>query len=152
MLDENLIDRLQIIFRRQVHDGQVLVVKHLVFIGRVAIAPDEVDEQILVRVHMPVEVHDHEPGKLEEARIHQPPVPRIRPGNRGDYRAPEPVGALFLGEPVHRRLADAGIDWPALHDKAARNGRAFASLHQRNRGEDRDRGLADGHHMHIAIE
>ena len=75
VLDENLIDGLQIVFRREVHHCQILVVELLVLLDRVAVAAHKMEEEILVRVHMPVEVHHHEPGQLQESGIDQPPVP-----------------------------------------------------------------------------
>ena len=66
---ENLVDGLQVEFRRQIHHRQILVIEFAMLLGAVAVALHQMAEQILVRVHVPVEVHGHEPGQLQKARI-----------------------------------------------------------------------------------
>jgi hypothetical protein len=85
---KHLVDRLQIIFRREIHDGEIFVVEFLVLLDGVAVALNQVHEQILVRVHMAIEVHRHEAGQLQEPGIDETAMPAVRPGHRGDDRPP----------------------------------------------------------------
>ena len=69
VLLEHGLDRLQVKLGGQVHDREVLVVEVLVLLDGVAVALDEVVEQIDVRIHVALEVHGHEARQLHEARI-----------------------------------------------------------------------------------
>src|SRR5947207_4790350 len=65
---EDGIDRLEIVLGGQVHDGEIFVVELAVLLHRVAVALDQMDEQVAVRVHMAIEVHADETLELQEAR------------------------------------------------------------------------------------
>ena len=69
MADEHRLDGLQIELGRQVHDGEILVVELAVLLGRIAVAVDEMAEQAAMRLDVAIEVHGHEAGELQEARI-----------------------------------------------------------------------------------
>src|SRR5919201_4232744 len=73
MAHEHRVDRLQVELRRQVHDGQVLVVECAVLFRGVAVAAHEMKEEVLVSPGMAIEVHGHEPGQLKEARVDAAP-------------------------------------------------------------------------------
>ena len=67
--EEHRLDGLQIELGGQVHHRQILVVELAVLVGGVAVAFDEVTEQIAVRLHVPIDVHRQEAGDLQEAGI-----------------------------------------------------------------------------------
>ena len=69
---EHGIDRLEIKLGREVHDGEIFVVEVARLLGRVAIAADEMFEHVDVGIEVPVEIHRHETGKLQEAGIDLP--------------------------------------------------------------------------------
>ncbi len=120
MLHENLVDCLQVILRRKIHDGEIFVVEIFVLLHGIPVAAHQVHEQLFVCVHVAVEVHGHEAGKLEEARIHEAAVALIWPRHRCDDRAPEPIGAFLLGKLIDGGWTDARIDRASLQDHAPR--------------------------------
>src|SRR3546814_3773622 len=67
---EHDVDRLEVEFGGHVAHGAIFVVEMLGRIGALVIALDEVFEHLPMRDHVAAEVHRHEAGKLEEARIH----------------------------------------------------------------------------------
>ena len=67
--DEHRLDRLHVIGRVQVHHREVLVVEVAMLLGQVAVAVHEMVEHLEMGVDVAVEVHRHEAGKLQEARI-----------------------------------------------------------------------------------
>ena len=69
VLDENRIDGLQVELRRQVHHRQILVIEVAVLVDQVAVALHQIAEQVLMGVHVAVEVHADEAVELQEARI-----------------------------------------------------------------------------------
>src|SRR3546814_9948533 len=74
---EHDVDRLEVEFGGHVAHGAIFVVEMLGRIGALVIALDEVFEHLPMRDHVAAEVHRHEAGKLEEARIHLSPAARI---------------------------------------------------------------------------
>ena len=67
--DEHRLHRLQVELGGQVHDGEIFVVEVAVLLGAVAVVLDQMHEELLVRRDVAVEVHAHEAGELQEARI-----------------------------------------------------------------------------------
>ena len=54
MLDEHGLDGLQIERRVQIHDGQIFVIEFAMLLGRIAIALDQMAEQVLMGVDVPI--------------------------------------------------------------------------------------------------
>ena len=69
MLLENPGDGLEEKLGRQVHDREILVIELTVLLSTVAIPAHQVFEQLHVSIDVPVEVHRHETGQLDEAGI-----------------------------------------------------------------------------------
>ena len=121
--DEDGIDRLQIILGGQVHDGEIFVVELAMLLRRVAVALDQMDEQIAVRVHVAIEVHADEALELQEARIDVAHHARMRERHLGDDVAAEPIDAALLRQLVDRGRIAAGVDRAAhQRDRARRVG------------------------------
>src|SRR5262249_61009687 len=98
MFLKDALDGLQIEIRRQVHDGVILVVKALGRRRALAIAADEVLEEIDMRRDVTVEIHRHEAGELQEARIDAAEGAGIARRHRLDDAALEPSGRARGGE------------------------------------------------------
>ena len=76
MVDEHCLQRLEVIFGRQVHDGQILIIELAVLFRRVTVAFDEVIEHLPMGRDMAIRVHRHESAELHEAWIdHAAPDP-----------------------------------------------------------------------------
>ena len=111
------------------------------------------EEEVLVGVGVAVEVHRHEARELQEARID------LAAGARDAARAPT-VMTWFVNQSVPRSIGDvvdgrrahAGVDRAAREDHAQRDVRVAILLHERDGGEHRHRGLADGEDVHVAVE
>ncbi len=101
--DEHGVDRLQIILRGQVHDGEILVIELAVLLRRVAVALHQMEEQVAVRVDVAVEIHADEAVELQEARIDVAHHAGMRERHLGDDVAAEPFDAALLGELVDAR-------------------------------------------------
>src|SRR5215471_15410240 len=80
VLDEHRINRLHVKLGGQVHHRQVLVVELAVLVGGVAVAAHQMVEHFLLRLHVSVEVHGHEPRQLQKTRVDLPPAARERHG------------------------------------------------------------------------
>ena len=101
--DEHGIDRLQIELGGKIHDREIFVVELAVLLRRVAVALDQMREQIAVRLDMAVEVHAHEAVQLQEARIDVAHEAGMRERHLGDDVVAEPVDAAVFRELVDRR-------------------------------------------------
>ena len=75
--DEHRLDRLHVIGGVEVHHRHIFVVEVAVLLGRVAVARHQMVEHVEMGVDVAVEIHRHEAGKLEEARIDLPAEARI---------------------------------------------------------------------------
>jgi hypothetical protein len=149
MVDEHLLHRLQVELRRQVHNGEVLVVEVAVLLGRVAVAAHEMLEHLPMRRHVAVEVHGHEAGELQEAGINVPPEAGIARRHLDDAVALEPLDAALLGELVDRGRRASGVDGAAHQgDGAGREGIALR-LHAGDGRNHRNRGLADRENVQV---
>src|SRR5690606_19820530 len=80
MAHKDEIDGLEIDVGRHVDDGEIFIIKFPVLLRRVAVALDHVLEIVAVGIDMAVEIHRHEAGELEEARIDAPQGAWIGPG------------------------------------------------------------------------
>ena len=109
-------------------------------------------EHVLLRLHVPIEVHGHEAGQLQEARIDLPSPTQARPGHVGDDVAAEPVGAALLGKRVDHGAVDARVDRAAGQHERQRHGGIVFRFHQRRGSQHRHGRLADGKYMHVAAE
>ena len=152
MLDEHQIDGLQVIFRGQVHHGEILVVEVAVLVDQVPVALHEVHEQVLVRVHVAIEVHADEAVELQEARIDVAHHAGMRKRHLGDDVAAEPVDALLGREVIDRRRIFARVDGPAHQRHRQRNVRIALGFHHRHRGQHRHGRLTDRDHVDVAAE
>ncbi|MNL80773.1 hypothetical protein D3C87_2077030 [compost metagenome] len=62
VFDEDGFHCLQVELRRQIHHGQIFIVKIAMLLSGIAVVLDEVQVEILVCRHVLVEVHRHEAG------------------------------------------------------------------------------------------
>ena len=81
---EDDVDRLQVEFGGHVADRAIFVVEILGRLGALAVALDEMLEHLPMADEVVAEVHRHEAGELEEARIDLPAGARIEIGDGGD--------------------------------------------------------------------
>ena len=109
-------------------------------------------EQLLVRLDMAVEIHADEAVELQEARIDVAHEAGIRKRHLGDDVAAEPVDAALFGERIDGGRIDPRIDRSAHQDHGGRHIGIVVRLHERDRGHDRHRRLADRDHMGVAAE
>ena len=111
------------------------------------VAFDEVAEHVPMAGEVVAEVHGHEAGELEEARVHAPPCAGVGAGHGRDDVLLEPGVRALGGERVDRRGRLARVDGAAHHGKRARGGRLPGRVHE---GHGRVAGhgrLADCEHV-----
>ena len=65
---EHRVDGLQVKLGGEVHHGEILVVELAVLLRGIAVALDQMLEQLAVRLDVTIEVHAHEAVELEETR------------------------------------------------------------------------------------
>ncbi len=107
LLEEGL-DRLQVVARRHVHDGEVFVVEAAMRGGAVLVALDEVVEHAAVRLDVAIGVHRDEGRELQEAGI-DPAERAGMPRRHGRDHVPlEPAGSSAAGRAGSRRWARRG--------------------------------------------
>src|SRR3546814_16185708 len=83
---EHRIDRLQIKFGRHVADRAIFVVEFLGLVRALAVAVDQMYEHLPMAHHVIAQVHRHEAGELQKARIYAAPgagIPRSEAGREG---------------------------------------------------------------------
>ncbi len=124
MFLEDDLDRLQIEFGSQVHDRKIFFVEGLMLPDAVAVAFDEVVEEIDVRVHVAVEVHRHEPGQLHEAGIDRTHEAGVRKRHGRNDVTFEPAEGLSVREIVDLGRIAPGIDRAAHQYKRGGLGRS----------------------------
>ena len=149
VLDEDRLDRLQVELGGQVHDRKVLVIELAMLLGGIAVALDQMLEELAMRRHVPVEVHGHEAAQLQEAGIDPPQEARMRPRHLHDDAALEPVDRLALCHRVDGGGIDARVDGPAHQHHGGRGVGMALGLHARDGGEHGHGGLAHRHHMRV---
>ena len=103
ILLEHVLHGLEVELRRQVYDREELVVERAVLLGAVAIALDQMLEQLDVLADMAVQVHRHEAGKLDKSWIDLAKAAGIISRNGLDDVALEPAQRLVLGQLRHHR-------------------------------------------------
>ncbi|KAG1543579.1 hypothetical protein G6F50_013971 [Rhizopus delemar] len=114
--------------------------------GVAVVAAQQVQVELVVRLHVAVGIHGHEPGMLQEARIHAATGAGVAGRHGVDDVVLEPRQRVLRGQVVHCSRAAARIDRAAHHHQRAR--RRFATAgHQRNRGQHRHGRLAHAHHV-----
>lgn len=105
-----------------------------------------------MRLHVAVGVHGHEARVLQKARIDLAARARIARRHRMDDLVLEPGIGLGRGQAVHLRGRLSRVDGAAHHHHAARLAGIVGGGHQGNGGQHRDRGLADGHDVHVGAQ
>ncbi len=90
MILEHRLDRLQVKLCSEVHDSQIFFVEVLVLFDGVAVALNEVVEQIDMRVHVTLKIHGHEASKLHEAWVDGAHESGVRKWHGTDDRALKP--------------------------------------------------------------
>src|SRR3984957_14767367 len=93
---EHSIDGLQVELSGKIHYREILVVEFLVLAGGVAVALHQVEEQLLVRLDMLVEVHADKAVELQKTRIDVAHEAGIGKWHLGDDVAVKPFGAAML--------------------------------------------------------
>src|SRR5690349_21053036 len=93
MADEHGVDCLQIELGSKIHHREVFVIKFAVLLHRITVAFDEMQEQIAMRLKMPIEIHADEAVELEEARINLAHAAGMRERHLADHIATEPIEA-----------------------------------------------------------
>ena len=127
VLDEHRVDGLQIILGGEIHHRQILVIELAMLLRGVAVAFDQMAEQVLVRVDVAVEVHADEAVQLQEARIDVAHETRMRERHAGDDVVAEPVDAALLRQIVHRGRIAARVDRSAHQRHRQRHERILAA-------------------------
>ena len=132
VLHEDLVDRLKIELRREVHDGKIFVIEFAVLLGRIAVALHEMLEHLAVSLEMPVDVHGHEAGQLQEARIDRPQESRVRKRHVDDACWRNHSIPRFSASSFDLRRTDAGVDRAAHERHRARRARIVLGFHARD--------------------
>ena len=99
-----------------------------------------------------VEIHRHEAGELQKARIDLPAEAGIGEWHGVQAVAAEPFDAALLGELVDLGRAASGVDRAAHQGHAGRGVGVAARLHQRGRGKQRHRRLTDADRVDAGAE
>ena len=144
---EHHVDRLEIELLGQVQHRQVLVVEFQVLVGLVAVALHQVGEVLTVRLLVLLQVHRHEAGQLDEARIDAPPRAQIGRRHVVDHVRLEPGERPILGQLVGHGRRQARVDRRAHEGHRGRTALLAVVGHQRGGGQDGRPGLANRHHM-----
>ena len=109
-------------------------------------------EQFAMSIHMAVEIHGHEPGELQEARIDVAHIARMRERDFDDGVLAEPADAARHGKTVDDGRIAPRVDRAAHQDHRAGLSSILALRHQRDGGKHRHRGLAHRHHMGVSTQ
>ena len=111
------------------------------------LALGEMVVKLAMRLHMALDVHAHEGGKLHEARIDLAARAVVAERHARDQVLLEPDDRLAVGELVDLGRIDAGVDRPGHQRHAARLAGMIALRHHRGGDQRRDAGLADRDHV-----
>src|SRR5512143_329924 len=122
VLEKDGLDGLEIVLGREVHHREELVIELAVLVGRIAVAANEVMEQLAMGRDVAVEIHAHEAAELKEARIDESHHAGIGPWYLGDDVVAEPVEAAPFSELVDRGRALARIARARQEKHRARHG------------------------------
>ena len=137
MPHEHCIYRLQIKFRGEIHDREIFVVEFFVLLRRIPVAAHQIEEQLLVRLDVPLEVHADEAVELKESGIDIAHEARIGKRHLGNDMAAEPIDAAPFGERVHRGRVDPGVDRSPHENHGDWHAGILVGFHQRHCGENR---------------
>ena len=110
------------------------------------------EEQLLVRLDVTIEVHADKAVELKEARIDVAHEAGIRKRHFANHVSAEPIDTALFGERIHRGRIDAGVDRPAHENHRCRHARILVGLHQSHGGKNRNRRLAHRHHVGLAAQ
>ncbi|GCC43279.1 hypothetical protein chiPu_0027567, partial [Chiloscyllium punctatum] len=136
----------------EVHHREIFVIEFAVLVDQIAVAFDQIGEQRLVRVHVPIQIHADEAVELQEARIDVAHHARMRERHLGDDIVAEPIDAA-----LRRQIIDSGRIAPCI-DRAAhqrhrqRHERVVVGFHHGNGCHNRHRRLAHRDDVHVAAE
>ncbi len=125
------VDRLEIEFGRHVAHRAIFVVKFLGLVGALAVAIDQMFEHLPMAHHMIAEIHRHEAGELQKARIDAAARPRIIGRHGRNHIFLEPGVRPSHRMVVHRGRRLARVDRPAHHRQ--RPGPAFMPVRRHDR-------------------
>ena len=143
-MHEDGVDGLEIEFGGQVHHREIFVIEIAMLFRRIAVAFDEMVEHVEMGVDVAVEIHRHEAGKLQEARIdlaaRRPDRGRARHGCNCWRNHCGPRFSASLLTAVGLRRVSIG---PPLSVIDAGTCGLVLGLHPRHRRQHRDGGLAD---------
>src|SRR3984957_12374939 len=146
------VDGLQIVLRREVHYGEIFVVEFAVLLGRIAVALNQVVEQVAVGLDVTIEIHADEAVQLQKSRIYVTHYTRLRERHLGDDVAPEPIGAAGLRKGIDAGRIDARIYWTAHQHHGMWHTGVLDRLHAGDRSEHRHRRLTHRDDMDVAAE
>ena len=148
MFLEHPLHGLEIELRRHVEHGEILVVE--VLDGRWPARCSPLASrlvQIDLRLDVPLGVHAHEGGELQEAGIDPPRRAGIAQRHAAIRLLLEPVDRLAGRELVDLGRVDARVDRARHQGHAARLAGMVVLGHQRGRRQRLHAGLADGDHV-----
>src|SRR3984893_18516191 len=124
IFDKDGIDRLQIEFRWQIHDGTVFVIEFTVFSCRIAVAADKMIKKLQIRDDVAIDIHRHEARELQKTRVNLPSTSRVTKGYDADAIALKPCAATLLREKIDLGRASPRVDRTAHQRNRNRNVRA----------------------------
>ena len=110
MILEHALHRFQVKLGGQIRHCEILGVESLDGVGFFHLPFDQVVIQVLKGLHMPLQVHVHERGQLQETGIDLALATSVTAGNGADQVFFKPVDRLAFGQMVDRGWIDAGID------------------------------------------
>ena len=109
-------------------------------------------EHVEVSGDVAVEIHRHEAGELQKARINLPAEAGIGEWHGVQAVAAEPFDPAFLGQLVDLGGAASGVDRATHQGHAGRGVGVAARLHQRGGGKQRHRRLTDADRVDARAE
>src|SRR5262249_10886418 len=110
--DEYGVYCLQIEFGGEIHDGEIFVIEFAVLLRRIAVALQEMKEQIVVCLDVSIEIHGHEAVKLQKARVNVSHKAGMREWHFRNHVVAEPVESAPLRQPVDVIGINARVDRP----------------------------------------
>src|SRR3974390_1694821 len=108
--NEHGVDGLEVELGGEIHYRQIFVVELTMLLCRVAIALDQMQEQIVVCLDVAIEIHAHEAVQLQEAWIDVAHEAGMGERHLGDDVTAEPIDAAGFSAPVDRVRGDASVN------------------------------------------
>src|SRR5262245_3424760 len=121
-------------------------------LGEVMVATHELEEVVPVPGDVATKVQTHKSRKLDESRIDFAEEASIIKGHRRDHISPEPIGATPLGKMIDDGWVHTCVNRSAHKNHGRWHVRISGLLHERDRGEDRYRRLANGHDREVGAD